>query len=292
MDEPNLSISLELTGEQIETIAELGARTSQALRREALTEQAEHSLHSGSHALHILKRSQGELVGYAQVRPTSHGSEVEFLGGMPDVEVLSFITSQLPSMRPLSLWAHGLTLRDTPIALEGFTPARSLFRLSATLPVADPRLPPKGIRIRSFQVGSDETNWIALNRRAFARHPDQGGWTESDLGRRMIEPWFDPKGLLLAERDGVCVAACWTKIHDDPWGRIGEIYVIGVDPSEHGRGLGRFMTLTGLRYLADQGLKSAMLYVESDNEAALALYRSIGFDESWRDVKYEETSGR
>ena len=58
---------------------------------------------------------------------------------------------------------------------------------------------------------------------------------------------------------GSLVGFHWTKIHgghekpDDAGGHghepIGEVYVVGVDPAERGTGLGRALTLTGLRYL-------------------------------------------
>ena len=55
------------------------------------------------------------------------------------------------------------------------------------------------------------------------------------------------------------------------------MYVVGVDPDTRGHGLGRALTLAGLHHLREQGLSSALLYVDADNTAAIGLYRSLGF---------------
>jgi mycothiol synthase len=67
---------------------------------------------------------------------------------------------------------------------------------------------------------------------------------------------------------------------------MGEVYVVGVDPDERGTGLGRALTLLGLRYLRSRGLFQAMLYVDETNTAAIGLYESLGFTHWDTDVMF------
>jgi mycothiol synthase len=159
-------------------------------------------------------------------------------------------------------------------ATSGMARVRELLQLRRTLP-----LPEKvTLAVRTFEPGRDEAAWLDVNNRAFRWHPEQGNWTIEDLLAREREPWFDPDGFFLHEREGRLAGSCWTKIHREHDPPLGEIYVIAVDPDFHGLGLGRALTLIGLDWLARQGLSTAMLYVEADNEPARRLYGHLGFD--------------
>lgn len=185
------------------------------------------------------------------------------------------------------VWAHG----DLPAAAAlarsaGFTRFRALWQMwRSPGPVPAPKLP-DGVAIRPFVVGQDEQAWLAVNGRAFASHPEQGGWRLEDVRLRENEPWFDPEGFLLAERDGGLVGFHWTKTHPDG---AGEIYVLGVDPAEQGTGLGRALSLAGLRYLSRRGIERVMLYVDESNAAAVKMYESLGFIRQKVDVMYRRS---
>ena len=164
-------------------------------------------------------------------------------------------------------------------------------------PLDPPRLP-AGVTLRTFAVGRDEQAWLEINRKAFASHPEQGAWTVADLALREREPWFDPAGFFLAERSGRLAGFHWTKIHQAEPGRaangqepIGEVYVVGVDPGAQGSGLGRALTLAGLRYLQSRGLPAVMLYVDEANRPAIRLYESLGFTHWHTDVMYRHPGG-
>jgi mycothiol synthase len=189
------------------------------------------------------------------------------------------------------IWAHGDLPGAAALASKsGLTRIRALFQLRMSLagaPVADPALP-EGVTVRTFVPGADDEAWLGVNKRAFAHHPEQGSWTIKDLRLREEEPWFDPDGFFLAERDGRIVGFHWTKVHqpDDGTAPIGEVYVVGVDPGQQGGGLGRALTLTGLAHLRRIGLAEVMLYVDEDNTAAVKMYAALGFGRWSTDVMY------
>jgi mycothiol synthase len=222
----------------------------------------------------------------------------------------------------LRLWSHGAQSGAAPLAASlGFRRSRTLLRLRRSLYAALPDpVWPEGVRLRSFLPGLDDDEWLALNAAAFVDLPDQGGWTLHDLHLRMREPWFEAAGFLVAEESGPggdrMVGFHWTKVHgadehhhehddahehtDDDLPEhehhghghghepIGEVYVVGIDPAQQGRGLGRALTLAGLHHLKARGLSDAMLYVDAENASAIALYTSLGFT-TW-DVDMEFSS--
>lgn len=188
------------------------------------------------------------------------------------------------------LWIFQPDPRDDEAAAgAGFRWQRDLLQQRVPLPLAETPSWPPGVDVRPFVPGQDDAAWLEVNNRAFAGHPEQGGWVEATLERRMAEPWFDPKGFLLAvDADGIA-GYCWTKVHPatdaDP--ELGEIFVIGVDPSRHRSGLGRALVVGGLSHLADHGVRAGMLFVDGDNQPALRLYDSLGFTTHRVDRAYE-----
>jgi mycothiol synthase len=130
---------------------------------------------------------------------------------------------------------------------------------------------------------------LEVNNAAFAGHPEQGGWDLATLRQREAQPWFDPAGFRLHERDGRLAGFCWTKVHSDTLPVLGEIYVIAVHPDFHGLGLGKALTVAGLDHLARRGVTTGMLYVDRDNVAAFELYQRLGFTTNRADRAYAGT---
>jgi mycothiol synthase len=205
------------------------------------------------------------------------------------VEAIAAITAAQPDRALRLIGNHP---PDGPLPLPGavaaaldLRPTRELHQLRRPLPVPGDHpgragAPP--LPLRPFQPGRDEAAWLRANNAAFAEHPDQGGQTEQDLARTLAEPWVDLDGFLVSDdpdHPGELSGFCWTRVHpptaEDP--ELGEIFVIGVAPAQHGRKLGATLVLAGLDHLAWTGVRTGMLYVEGDNEPAQKLYARLGF---------------
>ena len=240
---------------------------------------------------HILVSEGEELVGYAQLESGPDWSAGQLLVS-PDHRRAGVGTKLLQqlimeSSSPLRVWAMG----DTPAARAlatavGMARQRELLIMERRL---DGELPEPvvsaGVQIRTFVPGQDDQQWLRVNAAAFADHPEQAMIDLDDLEDRMAEPWFDPMGFFVATRDGTMIGFHWTKQHQD---QLGEVYVLGIAPSEARRGLGKALLLTGLRWLQQQGNSRVKLYVEADHQAAIELYLTYGFTTVSRDVMYAQ----
>lgn len=280
-----------------------------------------HLRHGGDDpSVHLVVRDGGELVGYAHVDVTDQveGPSAELvvhpfhrragLGRALVTAAVEAADAADPAGR-LRLWAHGDHPSASALALSlGFERSRVLWQMRRSLfaELPEPVLP-QGVRLRLFRPGEDDQAWVRLNRLAFAGHPEQGRWELGDLHLRMKEPWFDASGFVLAEREAdgradeeaSLLGFHWTKVHGelrteaakdrdvhhhDP---IGEVYVLGIHPQAHGLGLGRALTVAGLRYLRARGLDQVMLYVDESNVAATSLYTRLGFARWSTDVLFK-----
>jgi len=181
-------------------------------------------------------------------------------------------------------------LNDEVAEAVGMTRGRDLVQMRRLLPVTEESAI---ISVRPFRPGEDEQAWLEVNNRAFRGHPEQGSWDIATISERERQPWFDPSGFLLYERDGRLAGFCWTKVHepdddvkDESASGLGEIYVVAVDPDFQGHGLGRQLVLSGLASLSERGVSTGMLYVDHDNESARKLYFSLGFSDDHTDRAY------
>lgn len=240
--------------------------------------------------LHLVaRRPDGVVAGYAHLDVTDvvEGASAE-VAVDPDErrhglgrQLLEELIAHTPDGR-MRLWAHGEQAGAAELATSmGFARTRVLWQLRRSLyaPLPRPQLP-DGVVLQPFRVGVDEDAWLTLNARAFAALPDQGRWTRRDLDLRLAESWFSADGFLMAWRGDRLVGFHWTKVHGgitDGHPAIGEVYVVGVDPDERGNGLGRALTLAGLHHLRALDLSQAMLYVDTSNTTAIALYQGLGF---------------
>jgi len=306
-DQVTVTTSGVLPADQAAQVLDLIGRAAEEDGVSPLSEHVMLHLRYGGdpRARNVLLWQGGALAGYGHLDPTD---PVEGPAGEMVVDPaarhhglgLALVRALEHEAGPagLRLWAHG----DLPAAASlataaGFQRSRALWQMRRSLQahIGKPQIA-GGVTVRTFRIYQDEDAWVGLNHRAFARHPEQGAWTRADLNMREREPWFDPDGFFLAERDGHLIGFHWTKIHggaDKPAGEaghghepIGEVYVVGVDPAERGTGLGRALTLTGLRYLRARGLAQVMLYVDETNTAAIALYTSLGFAHWGTDVMF------
>ena len=290
-------------------IADVQALVAAATEVDGTAPLSEHVLlhlrHGGdAEAAHLLARDGDELVGFAHLDLTDPvaGGAGELvvhpehrragLGSRIVQELLDRAGRSEVAAGRLRLWAHGEHPGAVALATTlGFTQARVLWQMRRSLlaPLAEPHLP-EGVRLRPFVVGADEREFLRVNNAAFDWHPEQGGWDLDQVKLREAEPWFDPNGFLLAvDADDRLLGFHWTKVHGDGGHShepIGEVYVLGVDPSARGMHLGAALTLAGLRHLRDGGLRQVMLYVEADNDAAVRVYRDLGFTRWDTDVSY------
>ena len=256
----------------------------------------------------VLAYDDDDLVGYAHTRwnsvrstprmalevvvhPDYHGSDVARLLLWEARSVLGRAGGGT-----LFLWVHRvLDAHQTLAAQLGFRIQRELAFMTRPLDQAlrEPRVPP-GVEVRPYRPDLDDDEFLRVNNAAFYGHPENGGWDHEEFTRRRKREWFSPDGLLMGWRGERLAGFHWTKWHGHDSEEVpahepvGEVYVLGVDPSEQGTGLGRALLLAGLRHLHGRGCRQAILYVDTAGTGALGLYESEGFVTQYHEVCYED----
>ncbi len=180
------------------------------------------------------------------------------------------------AMRRFDAYGRPLVFRMTPLGgerlsahLDGLGWTRYSESLVMAVRLSDELVAPVMDQIPLRDVGRYVT--AALRIRG-AEPSTRAGLTEV-IGA--IEP---EAGLFVHESAGSAVATgiC---VHD---GELAGLFEIATDPAARGRGHARQLVLSALRWARGRGAVYGWLQVEADNAPAIALYRSLGFEECYR----------
>jgi mycothiol synthase len=134
---------------------------------------------------------------------------------------------------------------------------------------------PPGVDCRVFDASERAfRDWNQAYNASFAQHYHFVPSTEKDERELASDPDFHADGLMLAYRDGRCVGFCRNSLTPE----LGELAMLGVAPEARGIGLGRALLRWGTAWLEAKRARRVTLMVDGDNEGAIRLYRSEGYD--------------
>jgi ribosomal protein S18 acetylase RimI-like enzyme len=121
------------------------------------------------------------------------------------------------------------------------------------------------------------------------------GVTERFHRRQIASLAANPRAVVLIAQDDSSKHLGWgaalVRHHRGPRGKpgvcSGRIYSVAVDPDGRGMGVGKKLMAEMLTWLRRRGARRIYLEVRTDNVAAIALYRKLGFAEiGWIDHYY------
>src|SRR2546423_13015106 len=91
---------------------------------------------------------------------------------------------------------------------------------------------------------------------------------------------FRGENVIYAVRDEVdqLVGFCWIVLYDPGTGLEGEVAELYVAEGHRGRGIGEMLVRQAVRLFAERRVTLAYVWTRPDNEAAVHLYGSVGFE--------------
>jgi len=199
-------------------------------------------------------------------------------------------------IRELGVRAVHVNIReDNVVAVKtlaklGFGLIRRFLELRLDVGHSDALDTPTAIKWGYLQPGQED-ELAKLQNRAFADAWGYNPNTAETIAFRINQSSSSPRDIVLAYDQGRAVGCCWTGIVCEqgmPSVRKGRVHMLGVDPNQRGKGMGRELMVIGLNRLIERGLGIAELTVDGENEAACALYESLGFSVRARTLWYEK----
>jgi ribosomal protein S18 acetylase RimI-like enzyme len=93
---------------------------------------------------------------------------------------------------------------------------------------------------------------------------------------------FRGENVIYATRGemGQVIGFCWIVLYDPGTGLEGEVAELYVAEAHRGRGIGEMLVRQAVRLFAERRVTLAYVWTRPDNEAAVKLYRSAGFEPS------------
>lgn len=173
------------------------------------------------------------------------------------------------------------------LAEEGFVPVRRFLELRLKMACLQPVARPGSLACRELGHGEEE-KLARLQNRCFAGTWGYNPNTVEQVTYRLSMSDCCYGGVVLLWEGSEPIAYCWTTID----ARRGRIYMIGVDPSRRGKGLGRGVLAAGLESLESRDVQAVELTVDSENREALRLYEEAGFRACSASLWYEKPVGR
>src|SRR5204862_8055421 len=91
---------------------------------------------------------------------------------------------------------------------------------------------------------------------------------------------FRSENVIFAERDegGKVVGFSWIVLYDPGTGLEGEVAELYVAEGHRGQGIGELLVRQAVRLFAERRVTLAYVWTRPDNDAAVKLYRSAGFE--------------
>ncbi len=113
----------------------------------------------------------------------------------------------------------------------------------------------------------------------FSDHP-QLSRREVEDNLATVPSTFVGENVIFAVRDdiGDVVGFCWVVLFDPGTGLEGEIAEVSVAPEHRGRQIGEQLMERAIRLFRERGVTLGYVWTRPENEAAVRLYRSAGFE--------------
>ncbi len=144
---------------------------------------------------------------------------------------------------------------------------------------------PKGIKIERRLIEDDHEDLssriVDVRNESFVDHFNYAPVTV-DRFRNFFEATNDRFGVTFAMDGGKTIGFVMSEDRppkeEEEGVREGWVAILGVVKSHRRRGLGRNLLLDSVKWLKSQGAKRILLMVDAENEKALVMYKSAGFE--------------